>query len=165
VTPQYFFVRRFFFSTLDPGGTMVLPSVIRPVACAEVPVQAAGFCFHSPAKGISCSVLKALHHDEVMTLWRKTMVPALAALAAFLLGAASVSGLDQMANSRAANAASVTVIVPAAAADGKPPLRQMVMLGLADGSLPGGFPYDELREEKYDENYQESLRVGPATPA
>lgn len=92
------------------------------------------------------------------------MVPALAALAVFLLGAASVSGLDQMANSKAAaNAAAVTV--PAVVADGRPPLRQMVMLGLADGSLPGGFPYDEPREEKYDENYQESLRVGPATPA
>lgn len=93
------------------------------------------------------------------------MVPALAALAVFLLGAASVSGLDEMANSKAASGASVTVTVPGTVADGKPPLRQMVMLGLADGSLPGGFPYDELREEKYDENYQESLRVGPATPA
>jgi hypothetical protein len=142
---------------------MVLPSVIRPAACAEVPAQAAGFCFHSIAKGISCSVLKGLHDDQVMTLWRKTMVPALAALAVFLLGAASVSGVDQMANSKAANAAAVTV--PAAVADGRPPLRQLVMLGLADGSLPGGFPYDEPREEKYDENYQESLRGGPATPS
>lgn len=96
------------------------------------------------------------------------MVPALAALAVFLLGAASVSGVDQMANSKAANAASVSSVaatVPAVAPDGQPPLRRMVLLGLADGSLPGGFPYDEPREEKYDENYHESLRVGPATPA
>lgn len=93
------------------------------------------------------------------------MVPALAALAVFLLGAASVSGVDQMANSKAANAASVAVTLPAVAPDGQPPLRQMVLLGLANGSLPGGFPYDEPREEKYDENYHESLRVGPATPA
>ena len=91
------------------------------------------------------------------------MVPALAALAAFLLGAASVSGVDQMANNKAANAAAVTAL--AVVADGQPTMRQMVMHGLAEGALPGGFPYDEPREEKYDENYQESLRVGPATPA
>lgn len=97
------------------------------------------------------------------------MVPALAALAVLLLGAASVSGVDQMANNKAAaNAASVSSVaatLPAVAPDGQPPLRQMVLLGLADGSLPGGFPYDEPREEKYDENYHESLRAGPATPA
>ena len=34
---------------------MVLPSVIRPVACAEVPVQAAGFCFHSLAFAFTVS--------------------------------------------------------------------------------------------------------------
>jgi len=98
-----------------------------------------------------------------MSLWRKTVVPALAALAVFLLGAAGASGVDEMANNKAANAgpASRAAAVP----DNPPPLRHTIVLGLADGALPGGFPYDELREEKYDENYQESLRVGPGTPA
>jgi hypothetical protein len=98
-----------------------------------------------------------------MRVWRKTMVPVLAALSVFLLGAAGVSGVDEMANNKAANGASATM--PAAVRDGRPPLRHLVILGLADGSLPGGFPYDEPREEKYDENYQETLRVGPDTPA
>jgi hypothetical protein len=39
----YSSVQRFFFSTLDPGGAKVLTSVIRPVACAGIPVRAAGF--------------------------------------------------------------------------------------------------------------------------
>jgi hypothetical protein len=104
-----------------------------------------------------------MQHYGVMSLWRKTVVPALAALAVFLLGAAGVSGVDEMANNKAANAGpdSRAAAVP----DYPQPLRHTIILGLADGSLPGGFPYDELREEKYDENYQESLRVGPAMPA
>lgn len=98
-----------------------------------------------------------------MRLWTKTVVPVLAALSAVLLAAAGASGVDQMANIKVTNTASVTV--SAVAADGQPPLRHLVIRGLAEGALPGGFPYDEPREERDDENYQESLQVGQATPA
>jgi hypothetical protein len=147
----------------------VLTSVIRPVACAGIPVRAAGFLVAgtlasgtppSLSKVISGSVPKGRRHDRVMRFWRRPIVPLLAALAVVLLGAASASGVDQMAKTNLTNAASVTI--PDVPADGRPPLRQLVMLGLADGSLPGGFPYDELREEKYDENYPETLHLGPA---
>jgi hypothetical protein len=103
-----------------------------------------------------------------MRFWRRPIVPVLAALAVVLLGAASASGVDQMANPNVTNAASLTtsapVTIPDVPADSRPPLRHLVMLGLADGSLPGGFPYDEPREEKYDENYLEALHLGPGTP-
>lgn len=92
-----------------------------------------------------------------------TIVPVLATLAVVLLGAASASGVDQMAIIKVTNPASITI--PAVAADGQPPLHHLLLLGLAEGSLHGGFPYDEPREEKYDENYQEALHVGPANPA
>ncbi|GAA1256537.1 hypothetical protein [Arthrobacter pascens] len=68
-----------------------------------------------------------------------------------------------MANARVTNPA--WLVVPAGAADGHPPLRHLVLRGLAAGSLPGGFPYDEPREEKYDEDYDEALHDGPATRA
>jgi hypothetical protein len=120
--------------------------------------------FHSLSKGISGPVLKVRHHDRVMRLWTKTVVPVLAALAAVLLAAAGASGVDQMANTtKVTNEASVTI--PAVGAGGQSPLRRLVIRGLAEGALPGGFPYDEPREERYDENYQETLQVGPATPA
>jgi hypothetical protein len=119
--------------------------------------------FHSHSKEISGSVLKVRHHDRVMRRWTKTVVPVLAALAAVLLAAAGASGVDLMANTKVTNAASVTI--PAVGADNQPPLRRLVIRGLAEGALPGGFPYDEPREERYDENYQETLQVGPATPA
>jgi hypothetical protein len=98
-----------------------------------------------------------------MRLWTKTVVPALAVLAVVLLAAAGASGLDQMANTKVTNTASATI--PGVAADSQPTLRHLVIRGLAEGALPGGFPYDEAREEKYDENYQETLQIGPATPA
>lgn len=92
-----------------------------------------------------------------MMLWKQTIVPGIAALAVMLLGAAAASGVDQMANAKIRNPAPVTT--QTVAADGQPPLRHLVLLGLAEGSLPGGFPYDEPREERYDENYQEKLHV------
>jgi hypothetical protein len=98
-----------------------------------------------------------------MWLWRKTIVPGMAALAAVLLvaaGAAGAAGVDEMANVRIPSPTSVTIT--AVTADGQPPLRHLILRGLAKGSLPGGFPYDEPREEKYDENYQETLHVEPA---
>jgi hypothetical protein len=98
-----------------------------------------------------------------MRLWRKTVVPVLAALAAVLMAAAGASGVDQMANTKVTNADSV--IIQAVVADGQPSLRHLVIGGLAEGALPGGFPYDEPRDERDDENYQETLQVGPATPA
>jgi hypothetical protein len=81
----------------------------------------------------------------------------LAALAAVLLTAAGAAGLDQMATIRMPYEAFVTI--PTVTADGQPPIRHLILRGLADGSLPGGFPYDEAREEKYDENYQETLHL------
>ncbi|MBT2598020.1 hypothetical protein [Arthrobacter sp. ISL-72] len=98
-----------------------------------------------------------------MRLWTKSVVPVLAALAVVLLAAAGASGLDQMANTRMTNTPAVTI--PAVAPNSQSPLRHLVIRGLAEGSLPGGFPYDEPREERYDEDYQETLDVGPATPA
>jgi hypothetical protein len=99
-----------------------------------------------------------LDHYQSMRFWRKIIVPGLAALAAVLLSAAGASGIDQMANAKINNPPPVTTQV--VAADGRPPLRRLVLLGLAEGSLPGGFPYDEAREEKYEENIQETLSVG-----
>lgn len=81
------------------------------------------------------------------------MVPGIAAVAVVLLGAAGSSGIDEMANARIGHPAPITT---AAAADGQPPLRHLVLLGLAKGSLPGGIPYDELRDENYEESYQEA---------
>ncbi len=91
-----------------------------------------------------------------MEMWNKFVVPGLAATAIALLGAAGASGIDEMASARITHPAPA-----AAAADGQPPLRHLILLGLDKGSLPGGPPHDELREEKYEENYQEAQ--GPAT--
>jgi len=98
-----------------------------------------------------------------MRLWTKSVVPVLAALAVVLLAAAGASGLDQMASTKLTNTPAVTI--PAVTPNSPSPLRHLVIRGLAEGSLPGGFPYDERREERYEEDYQETLRVGPATPA
>jgi hypothetical protein len=97
-----------------------------------------------------------------MSLWRKRIVPGLAALAAVLLIAAGAAGVDQMANIRISSPALVTI--PTVTAGGQPPLRHLILRGLAEGSLPGGLPYDEAPEEEYDENYQETLYL-PTTPA
>jgi hypothetical protein len=88
-----------------------------------------------------------------MRMWTKFMVPRIAAVAVVVLGAAGATGIDEMASARIEQPAPVTV---AAARAGQPPLRHLVLLGLAEGSLPGGLPYDELREEKYEESYQEA---------
>jgi hypothetical protein len=119
--------------------------------------------FHSLSKVISGSVLNVLHHDRVMRLWTKTLVPGLAALAVVLLAAAGASGVDQIANTKVTNTAPVTVY--AAGAGSQPSLRHLLIRGLAEGALPGGFPYDEPREERYDENYQETLHAMPGTTA
>lgn len=97
-----------------------------------------------------------------MSLWRKRVVPGLSALAAVLLIAAGAAGVDQMAGIRMPSPAVITI--PAVTVNGQPPLRHLILRGLAEGSLPGGVPYDEPREEEYDENYQETLHV-PTTPA
>lgn len=88
-----------------------------------------------------------------MRIWTKFMVPCIAAMAIGLIGAAGASGLDEMANARIEHPAPVAVAV---AADGQPPLHQLVLLGLAAGSLPGGLPYDELQAENDGESYQEA---------
>ncbi|MGM7774863.1 hypothetical protein ACSVHC_02430 [Arthrobacter sp. KNU-44] len=73
----------------------------------------------------------------------------MAALAVVLLGAAGASGVDRMAAANLPAPASIGSSV--LAADGQPPLRRLVLRGLAEGSLPGGLPYDEVREETYNE--------------
>lgn len=87
-------------------------------------------------------------------------MPGMAALGVILLGTAAASGIDQMVNVKMVAAGPVTV--SAAGADGPPPLRHIVLRGLAEGSLPGGFPQDEAREEKYDEKFAETLHQPPA---
>jgi hypothetical protein len=42
-------------------------------------------------------------------------------------------------------------------ADDQTSLHHLVLRGLAKVSLPGGFPYDEPRDERSDESYQETL--------
>ena len=91
--------------------------------------------------------------ESTMRIWMKVMVPGIAAVAVVLFGAAGASGMDEMANARIGQPPPITA---AAAADGQPPLRHLVLLGLAEGSLPGGLPYDELRDENYEESYQEA---------
>jgi hypothetical protein len=97
-----------------------------------------------------------------MRMWKKFIVPGIAALALALLGAAGASGIDEMASARITPPASAAV---PAASDGQPPLRHLILLGLDKGSLPGGLPYDELREERYEEDYQEALGAGPHASA
>jgi hypothetical protein len=95
-----------------------------------------------------------------MEIWNKFLVPGLAATAIALLGAAGASGIDEMASARITHPAPAAA---AATADGQPPLRHLILLGLDKGSLPGGPPHDELREERYEENYQEAPGAGPRT--
>lgn len=94
-----------------------------------------------------------------MNTWRRTTINGLAALAAVLLGAASVAGIDQMANTHPLNP---TKVAGPASSASQPSLHHQVLIGLAKGSLPGGYPYDELREEENDENYHETLFVPPS---
>jgi hypothetical protein len=98
-----------------------------------------------------------------MRLWKRSIVPAMAALAVVLLGAAGASGVDRMAAANIPAPASVSA--SSVAADGQPPLRRLVLRGLAEGAVPGGIPYDELREETYDEQHQEKHHIEPAIQA
>ena len=91
--------------------------------------------------------------ESTLRIWTKIVVPGIAAVAVVLLGAAGASGIDEMANARIGQTAPSSA---AAATDGQPPLRHLVLLGLAEGSLPGGFPYDELRDEADEVSYQEA---------
>ena len=98
-----------------------------------------------------------------MSVWRRTLVPRLAAVAAFLLVAAGVAGIDEMANAKIPGLANGTV--QAATMNTVPGLELVLLDGLNQGALPGGFPNDEPREEKYDENYLETLHFQPRPPA
>ena len=91
--------------------------------------------------------------ESTTSIWTKTLLPGIAAVAVALFGAAGAAGIDEMANARIGQPAPITAT---AAADGQPSLHQLVLLGLADGALPGGFPYDELKDEKYEEGHQEA---------
>lgn len=91
------------------------------------------------------------------------MVPGLAVVAAFLLVAAGVAGVDEMANAKIPVLATGTV--QAATMNTEPGLEHVLLAGLTQGTLPGGFPNDEPREDKYDENYLETLHFQPRPPA
>jgi hypothetical protein len=71
-----------------------------------------------------------------MRIWTKIMVPGIAAVAVILLGAAGASGIDEMANARIGQPAPIAA---AAVADGQPPLRHLVLLGLAEGAPQAAF--------------------------
>ena len=100
-----------------------------------------------------------------MGLWRRAIAPGIAALAVIFLGAASASGIDQMANAKihGPTSAAVSAVVP----DGQTSLHHLVLRGLAKGALPGGYPYDEPRDERSDEDFQETLHQhrSSVTPA
>lgn len=102
-------------------------------------------------------------HDQGMSAWRRTIVPGLAALAAFLLVAAGVAGIDEMANAKIPGLATGTV--QTTAANTEPGLEHLILAGLNKGTLPGGFPNDEARDEKYDEDISETLHFQPRPPA
>jgi hypothetical protein len=95
-----------------------------------------------------------LVNDQSMRLWKRAVVPGLAALAVIFLSGAGVTGIDQMANVKIHSPTSGTA--SAVLYGGQTSLHHLVLRGLAKGSLPGGFPYDEPRDERYDENYQEA---------
>ncbi|MET3935685.1 hypothetical protein ABIE00_003731 [Arthrobacter sp. OAP107] len=59
-----------------------------------------------------------------------------------------------MANAKIRSPTSVTV--SQVVADGQTSLHHLVLRGLAKGALPGGYPYDEPRDER-SEDYQETL--------
>ncbi|MDQ0729925.1 hypothetical protein [Arthrobacter sp. B1I2] len=69
-----------------------------------------------------------------MRIWKKYVVPRIAAITVVLLGGAGASGADEMANARITHPAAVTTV---AAHTGQLSLRHLVLLGLAKGSLPG----------------------------
>ncbi|MDQ0617306.1 hypothetical protein [Arthrobacter globiformis] len=96
-----------------------------------------------------------MNNDQSMGLWRRVFVPGIAALAVIFLGGTSAASIDQMANAKIRSPTSGTVSV--VVADGHTSLPHLVLRSLAKGSLPGGYPYDEPRDERSDEDYQETL--------
>ncbi|MHA7290360.1 hypothetical protein ACX80V_12010 [Arthrobacter sp. MDT3-24] len=98
-----------------------------------------------------------------MSAWRRKIVPGLAAVAAFLLIAAGVAGIDEMANAKIPGLATGTV--QTTTMNTEPGLEHVLLAGLNHGTLPGGFPNDEPRDEKYEENYLETLHFRPRPPA
>ena len=119
--------------------------------------------YHSLAIGNRCPVPMWGAHDQGMSAWRRKIVPGLAAVAAFLLVAAGVAGIDEMANAKIPGLATGTV--QTTTMNTEPGLEHVLLAGLNQGTLPGGFPNDEPREEKYDENYLETLHFRPRPPA
>ncbi|KQR81078.1 hypothetical protein ASF98_16980 [Arthrobacter sp. Leaf337] len=97
-----------------------------------------------------------------MSAWRRKAVPGLAAVAAFFLVAASAAGIDEMANAKIPGVA--TGIVQAWAMNTEPGLEHVLLAGLSQGSLPGGFPNDDVRDDEYDD-YLETLHFQPRPPA
>jgi hypothetical protein len=98
-----------------------------------------------------------------MSAWRRTVVPRLAAAAGFLLVAAGVAGIDEMANTKIP--ALTTGTVQTATLNSEQRLEHAILAGLNQGTLPGGFPNDEPRDGRYDENFSESLHSRPRPPA
>lgn len=100
-----------------------------------------------------------------MAAWRRKCLSVLAVLAAVLLVAAGALGMDEAANIKTGSlddAAAPAVHSSVHTSGGEASFEHRLVLGLAKGALPGGFPFDEPREEKWDENYQEILYQHPA---
>ena len=110
---------------------------------------------HSLFKGLFVVAFMFVGNDQSMGLWRRAVAPGIAALAVIFAGAASASGIDQMANAKIHNPTSAAM--SAVVAGGQTSLHHLVLRGLAKGSLPGGYPFDEPRDERSDEDYQEIL--------
>lgn len=62
-----------------------------------------------------------------------------------------------MANAKIPGPATGTV--QATAMNTEPGLEHLLLAGLNQGALPGGFPNDDVRDDKYDEDYLETLHV------
>ena len=91
-----------------------------------------------------------------MRTWWKIAVRGVSILAVALLTASGAAGLDQMAIANTQNPTQVVVLL---ASGGQQSLHHSVMLGLAEGSLPGGWPFDDAPEERTEEDLQETLHV------
>jgi hypothetical protein len=83
------------------------------------------------------------------------MVLGLAAAASFFLVAASVAGIDEMANAKIPGLSAEAV--QATTMNTEPGLEHLLLVGLSQGTLPGGFPNDDPRDDELDENYLETL--------
>ena len=78
-------------------------------------------------------------HDQGVSVWRRKIVPGLAAVAAFLMVAAGVAGIDEMANAKIPGLATGTLQTTTRAA-GKPLVLKVAgrLRGAPDGACCSG---------------------------